>query len=84
MQGPRPILKLSYGQVAMFRFFWKKTIKGGTCINQDQFYRWNGVANLLIDFMVLTPTLPLIWRLKLKSRQKLSVSGGFSVGNFVS
>ena len=65
-------------------FFWDKTIKGGTCINQNQFYRWNGVANLLIDFMVLTLTLPLIWRLKLKSRQKAFCKRGFSVGNLVS
>ena len=61
-------------------FFGDKTIKGGICINQNQFYRWNGVTNLLIDFMVLTLTLPLIWRLKLKSRQKLSVSGVFLLG----
>lgn len=61
-------------------FFWDKSIAGGTCIDQDQFYRWNGVANLLIDFMVLTLTLPLIWRLKLKARQKLSVSGVFLLG----
>ncbi|KAL9012167.1 MAG: hypothetical protein Q9173_003048 [Seirophora scorigena] len=33
-------------------FYWDKSIRGGTCINQNQFYRWNGVSNLLIDFMV--------------------------------
>ena len=55
-------------------YFWDKSIAGGTCINQDQFFRWNGVANLLIDFMILTLTMPLIWHLRLRTRQKLSLT----------
>ena len=55
-------------------YFWDKSILGGTCINQDQFYRWNGVANLLIDFMILTLTMPLIWHLRLHTRHKLSLT----------
>ena len=31
-------------------FYWDKTIKGGTCINQDTFFRCNCVANILVDF----------------------------------
>ena len=61
-------------------YFWDKTIKGGTCINQSQFFRWSGVANLLIDFMILTLTIPLIWRLNLKVRQKASLSAIFLLG----
>lgn len=61
-------------------YIWDKSIPGGTCINQDQFYRWNGVANLLIDFMILTLTMPVIWHLKLKSRQKLSLTFVFLLG----
>ncbi|KAL9024698.1 MAG: hypothetical protein Q9196_006322, partial [Gyalolechia fulgens] len=61
-------------------FFWDKSIQGGTCIDQNQFFRWNGVANLLIDFMILTLTMPLIWRLNLKSRQKASLSAVFLLG----
>ena len=55
-------------------FYWDKSIENGTCINQKQFYRWNGVANLLIDFLVWMLTLPLVWRLHLSLRQKLSLS----------
>ena len=55
-------------------FFWDKSIANGTCINQNQFYRWNGVANLLIDFVIWMLTLPLVWRLHLSLRQKLSLS----------
>ena len=61
-------------------YLWDKSILGGTCINQDQFFRWNGVANLLIDFMILTLTMPIIWRLKLRTRQKLSLTVVFLLG----
>ena len=61
-------------------YFWDKSIHGGTCINQDQFFRWDGVANLLIDFMILTLTMPLIWRLRLQTRQKLSLTVVFLLG----
>ena len=61
-------------------YFWDKSIHGGTCINQDQFFRWNGVANLLIDFMILTLTMPMIWRLRLQTRQKLSLTVVFLLG----
>ncbi|KAL8934423.1 MAG: hypothetical protein Q9216_005923 [Gyalolechia sp. 2 TL-2023] len=63
-------------------YFWDKSIEGGTCIDQTQFFRWNGVANLLIDFMILTLTMPLIWGLKLKLRQKVSLSAVFLLGLF--
>lgn len=63
-------------------FYWDKTIKGGTCINQNQFYRWNGVANLLIDFMILSLTMPMVWRLNLEIRQKISLSSIFLLGLF--
>ncbi len=61
-------------------FYWDKSIKGGTCINEIQFFRWNGVANLLTDFMMWSLTLPVIWRLKLSARQKLSLSTVFLLG----
>ena len=61
-------------------FYWDKNIKGGTCIDQNSFYRWNGVANLLIDFMILCLTMPMVWRLKLGIRQKISLSSIFLLG----
>ena len=61
-------------------FYWDKSIEGGKCINQNQFYRWNGVANLLIDFMILSLTMPMVWRLNLGIRQKISLSSIFLLG----
>lgn len=58
---------------------WDKSIPGA-CINQTQFYRWNGVANLLIDFMILSLTFPMVWRLKIAFRQKVTLSSLFLLG----
>lgn len=58
---------------------WDKSIRGA-CVNQTQFYRWNGVANLLIDFMILSLTFPMVWRLKVAFRQKVTLSSLFLLG----
>lgn len=54
-------------------FYWDKSIKGGSCINQNAFYRWNGVANLLIDFSILILPMMIIWRLNLNTRSKITL-----------
>ena len=61
-------------------FYWDKTIKGGTFINQSAFYRWNGVANLLIDFLILILPMVMVWRLNLDLRSKITLSGVFLLG----
>jgi len=61
-------------------FYWDKEIPHGACINQTQFYRWNGVANLLIDLMILCLTFPMVWRLKIGTRQKITLLSIFLLG----
>ncbi|KAI4217662.1 MAG: hypothetical protein LQ351_000258 [Letrouitia transgressa] len=61
-------------------YFWDITIPGGTCINEEAFFRWNGVANLLIDFMILLLPAPIVWQLKASIRQKALLTGLFSLG----
>ena len=61
-------------------YIWDESIPGGTCINRYEFYRWNGVVNLILDFMILTLTMPVIWHLQLKSRQKVSLTVVFLLG----
>ena len=62
------------------QFYWNKSIQAGRCIDQNQFYRWNGVANLLIDFAIWTLPMPVIWTLNLDRRQKWSLSAVFLLG----
>ncbi|PSR80805.1 hypothetical protein BD289DRAFT_340599, partial [Coniella lustricola] len=62
-------------------YFWDKTGQG-KCFNEVMFFRANGIANMLLDVMVLTLPLPMVWRLNLALRQKLAVTGIFLLGSF--
>ena len=64
-------------------YYWDKANIRGSCINQTQFYRWNGVANMLIDLLILCLTFPMVWRLKIGTRQKVTLSSIFLLGTFV-
>ena len=58
---------------------WNKAIPG-SCVNLVAFFRWNGISNLLIDFLILLLPLPMVWRLNVGTRQKLELSGIFLLG----
>ncbi|KAJ5909579.1 hypothetical protein N7504_004222 [Penicillium tannophilum] len=55
----------------------------GRCINSGAFGRWSGVANLLIDVLILCLPYPMAWRLQTSVRQKVTLSGMFLLGTFV-
>ncbi|KAL8868716.1 MAG: hypothetical protein Q9174_004804 [Haloplaca sp. 1 TL-2023] len=61
---------------------WNKNIDG-QCVDLVAFFRWNGICNLLLDFLILLLPLPMVWRLSISSRNKLELSGMFLLGLFV-
>lgn len=63
-----------------FAYNWDKKNIDGHCVNLVAFFRWNGICNLLLDFLVLVLPIPMVWRLKIASRQKLELSGIFLLG----
>lgn len=58
---------------------WDKTVPG-TCVDLIAFFRWNGICNLLIDFIILCLPLPMVWRLRITTKQKLVLSSIFALG----
>ncbi|KAH9825445.1 hypothetical protein Tdes44962_MAKER04146 [Teratosphaeria destructans] len=62
-------------------YFWNKH-QPGRCMNEVQFFRWNGVTNLILDVLVLALPLPMVWTLQLRYKQKLALSCIFAVGTF--
>jgi hypothetical protein len=59
--------------------FWDTSLPGH-CINEVAFFRWNGVANLILDFLVLCLPLPMAWRVKSTTRQEWILTGIFLLG----
>lgn len=60
-------------------YFWDKN-QPGSCIDEVNFFRWNGIVNLLLDVLVLSLPFPMTWRVKTSIRQKLILSGIFALG----
>ena len=60
-------------------YFWDKT-QEGECFDEVEFFKWNGVTNLLLDVIALALPLPMVWNLQLRTKQKLVLSGIFLLG----
>lgn len=58
---------------------WDKAVPGG-CVNLIAFFRWNGICNLIIDFLILCLPLPMVWRLNIAVKQKITLSAIFMLG----
>ncbi|KAJ5769392.1 hypothetical protein N7520_003951 [Penicillium odoratum] len=55
----------------------------GRCISIGAFGRWNGIANIVTEVLVLCLPYPMAWRLQTSVRQKLILTGIFLMGTFV-
>lgn len=58
---------------------WDKTVPGG-CVDLIAFFRWNGICNLIIDFLILCLPMPMVWRLRITIKQKLVLCSIFALG----
>ncbi|KAG9513740.1 hypothetical protein KCU93_g9993, partial [Aureobasidium melanogenum] len=60
---------------------WDLTIAASRCINKKAFYIGNGVMNIFTDLMILALPIPIVWRLTLELRQKITLSVVFTLGS---
>ncbi|RAH83873.1 hypothetical protein BO86DRAFT_308552 [Aspergillus japonicus CBS 114.51] len=63
-------------------YTWNKTtgIEGGSCFNQQAFYRYVSPPNILTDVLLLTLPLPYVWKLHTSRGHKLALTGVFLLG----
>lgn len=59
--------------------YWDKD-KPGSCINEVQFYRGNGIANIILDFVIFCLPVPMTLRLNTTKRQKAIITSIFILG----
>lgn len=65
-------------------YYWEQYFGGtGTCINVTLFYLLFGVVNMINDIVILLVPIPIILRLNLSLRKKLSILGIMLLGSFV-
>ncbi|KAF2741035.1 hypothetical protein EJ04DRAFT_423379 [Polyplosphaeria fusca] len=64
-------------------FFWDKSIKDGTCLNQFVVWFFNAGSNILQDVLILLLPMPVLRRLSIPRNQKRLLMIIFALGGFV-
>ncbi|PLB44745.1 hypothetical protein P170DRAFT_479293 [Aspergillus steynii IBT 23096] len=67
-------------QCSPVAYTWDKTIQGGTCFDQQAFYRYVSPPNILTDVVILVMPMPFVWRLHTRMGQKLALTAVFLLG----
>ncbi|KAF2116474.1 hypothetical protein BDV96DRAFT_543909 [Lophiotrema nucula] len=65
------------------QFFWNKSLKKGTCLNQFVVWFVNAGVNIAQDVIILILPMPLLHRLNVPRAQKRALIIIFSLGGFV-
>ena len=52
----------------------------GHCIDLNRFFLGAGIANVLLNTVILLLPLPMIWTLEIEKKHKLALSGVFMLG----
>lgn len=68
-------------QCSPVAYAWDKTIRGGTCINEQAYYRYISLPNVITDAVMLVLPLPLVWRLHTSLSQKIGLTVIFLTGS---
>ncbi len=61
-------------------YLWDRTI-GGHCFDAVAFYRLASLPNIITDVFMLCLPMPMIWRLKLSTARKISLTFVFLTGS---
>jgi len=61
---------------------WNKAIKGN-CINTTEFWYANAAFSILGDIIILVLPMPVIYQLRLRLNQKISLMAVFALGGFI-
>ncbi|OKL58533.1 hypothetical protein UA08_06369 [Talaromyces atroroseus] len=68
-------------QCSPIAYTWDKAIPGGSCFDQQAFYRYVSPPNILTDVLILVMPLPSVWKLHTRVGQKVALTGVFLLGS---
>ena len=61
-------------------YFWDKTVPHGHCVNIFAYFMACAAINVFTDLVILVLPMPMIWSLRIPTRQKLVLVGIFFMG----
>ncbi|OQE27988.1 hypothetical protein PENFLA_c005G06677 [Penicillium flavigenum] len=75
------VLLAAIFQCSPIAYTWDKTIVGGSCFNQEAFFRYVSPPNILTDVLILAMPLPYVWKLHTHIGHKVALTGVFLLGS---
>ncbi|KAI2727213.1 hypothetical protein CBS147354_3931 [Penicillium roqueforti] len=75
------VLLAAIFQCSPIAYTWDRTIAGGSCFNQEAFYRYVSLPNIMTDVLILVMPLPYVWKLHTRIGQKVALTGVFLLGS---
>lgn len=64
-----------------FEYNWDRTIPNGKCVNEQAFYLWGSLPNIVTDVTILVLPMPIVWKLHASIRTKVSLLIAFLTGS---
>lgn len=64
-----------------FAYNWDRSISGGTCVNENAFYRWGSLPNIITDIAMLILPIPIVWKLHTSRNVKVGLTVAFLTGS---
>ncbi|KAM0801784.1 hypothetical protein BDR22DRAFT_971982 [Usnea florida] len=61
-------------------FYWDKSIKGGTCLNNYATSLSVSIINLILDLIVVALPMPMLWGLQVTTSKKIGLTTVFGIG----
>ena len=61
--------------------YWDPSIQGAHCINENAFFRYSTLPNIITDLCMLVLPLPVVWRMSLSTRDKFGLGLTFCTGS---
>ena len=57
-----------------------KTTPGGHCGDLTSFELYTAILNLVLDFIIVTLPMPMLWSLQMRTKQKVGISIVLGIG----
>jgi hypothetical protein len=75
------IMGVILGMCQPLAFQWDKAIPGGHCIDEQHFFVWASIPNIVTDVAIILLPLPLIYKLQISKMQKLGLAFSLLAGS---
>lgn len=64
-----------------FAYNWNRTSIVGTCVDEQAFYRWGSLPNIITDVAILCIPMPIVWKLHTSKKMKVGLTIAFFTGS---